>query len=168
MSSTIYFPLINYKYVRKNNIPELTGNIYQQEEVDKVLDEIEQKLNSFKQRKWLDQNITKFSNLFPVLFFCGLLLTFISSLSVFQLGIFCGLSIVTLSLILLFALIVSTLKTSSVDQRYKTEIENILAEKNKVVGLNALWKVGNNNMIEINFKEAWEFDDYYDSDDEDD
>jgi len=169
MSSTLYFPIINYKYVRKTNIAELTDKICTQSQVDEVLGTVETTLNGFKQRKRIDQTLSRFSKLFPTLFGLGILVALISSFVIFKAGVFGGLCLITLSIIFLFFLIASVFQTSKIEQKYKVEIENILVKYNSnLESSGAKWQVGSNNILELNFKEAWKFDDYYDNDDDQD
>jgi len=154
--------------VRKTNIAELTDKICTQSQVDEVLGAVETTLSGFKQRKRIDQTLSRFSKLFPVLFGLGVLVAFISSFVAFKPGVFGSMCLITLSILFLFFLMASVFQTNRIEQKYKVEIENILAKYNPTLEPSgAKWQVGDGNILGLNFTEDWKFDDYYDNDDQD-
>lgn len=169
MSSALYFPIINYKYVRKEKIPELTGKLFAQEDVDNVLSYIEAQVEGFSKKKSLDSFLQRFTYFFPLLFSAGIITITVCSILATILGVLIGLAVIGASLLFLFLLTVVTVRLRRVDSTYKTKIEKLLIENNKFIEkTGAQWKVGDGNILELIFKEEWEFDDYYDDEEEED
>jgi len=170
MSSVLYFPIINYKYVRKENIEELTHHICTTEEINGMLEQIERHCDYFQDRKYIDLKFSGLTALFPLAFLISLLSMIVCSVVSWQAGVwYSGVGIV-LSFVLLLILILSSFRITALDRSYRRDIQNNITNFNKTLEKkgNIHWEIGKNNTLELHQKEDTEFKDYYENDDEED
>lgn len=131
-SSVLYFPIIHYRYVRKEHI-ELDDKFVTQEKVEQCLQEIERECDEFKERKWIDSKFSGLTALFPATFLLSMLFIVISSITSLAPGVWYGAVGLIISILLLIILIFSSYRISQLDKEYRKKIEQCLRNFNQEI-----------------------------------
>lgn len=165
--SVLYFPIINYRYVRKKDIFDLTGHRVSENEINKMLTTIETECNNFRERQNIDIVFSRFTRLFPYIFILSTCLLFGSSFLSFKSGVFYGSIAVFCSFLLLLMLILSSFKYTNVEEKYRKLIEQRIVKLNNELSPRPLWwEVGQGNILELYQREDVEFKEYDDEQDD--
>jgi hypothetical protein len=165
--SVLYFPIINYRYVRKKDIFDLTSHRVSENEINKMLTTIESECNNFRERQRIDAIFSKFTRLFPYIFILSTCTLFGSSFLSFKSGVFYGSIAVFVSFLFLLVLIMGSFKYTSIEEKYRKLIEQRIVKLNRDLEPRPLrWEVGQGNILELYQREDVEFKEY-DEDQED-
>ena len=150
-TTVLYFPLIDQKYVRKNDILQLTNGRCKQAEVDGVLDSIEAECGHFEMKKRMLGRNRICLSIFILSFVSGLTTVMISSGVDASIGFYVGIGIVTLALLLVFLILLINRMLNHVEAHYLQIIQSRLEHSNEKIGKGgAHW---NTRAINLNYLE---------------
>ena len=150
-TTVIYFPLINQRFVRKNDIDKLTHHRCDQEDIDKVLNQIEKECDFFEQkRRMLGRNRLCLA-FFVICFISGLTTVMISSGVSTSIGFYVGIGVVTLALFVVLLILLFNRMLNRIEEHYFQVIQSNLELSNqKIERGGAHW---NTKDINLNYLE---------------
>ena len=150
-TTVLYFPLIDQKFVRKNDIFQLTNGRCDQAEVDTVLDQIETECGNFSQKKSMMNRNRLCLAIFILCFVAGLTTVMISSGVNTDIGFYVGIGFVTLALLLVLFILLFNRMLNRIEEHYLQVIQARLEFSNqKIEKSGAQW---NTRSINLNYLE---------------
>ena len=129
-TTVLYFPLIEERFVRKNDIFQLTNGRCDQAEVDGVLDRIESECGHFTQKKRIIGRNRVCLAIFILCFISGLTSVMISSGVNTSIGFYVGIGIVTTALLLVLLILLINRMLNRVEAHYLNVIQSALEQSN--------------------------------------